>query len=118
MKCYKKIIINAISLGIPFYQVSNKKSLMLPPKHNEYVHLIFLPICIILLGSEYVNTLSAHCCVILYRVISVTNVCVVQVLDLIAELDCLMAMSSASQEYGYTSPKLSSHKRITVTQGR
>uniref|UniRef100_A0A671UK59 MutS protein homolog 5 n=1 Tax=Sparus aurata TaxID=8175 RepID=A0A671UK59_SPAAU len=28
------------------------------------------------------------------------------VLDLIAELDCLMAMSAASQEYGYTSPKL------------
>uniref|UniRef100_A0A3Q4AJD4 MutS protein homolog 5 n=1 Tax=Mola mola TaxID=94237 RepID=A0A3Q4AJD4_MOLML len=26
--------------------------------------------------------------------------------DLIAELDCLMALSSASQEYGYTSPKL------------
>lgn len=84
-----------------------------------FVCFICLPICIILLGSEYVNTLSAHCCVILlYRVISVTNVCVVQVLDLIAELDCLMAMSSASQEYGYTSPKLSSHKRITVTEGR
>lgn len=29
-----------------------------------------------------------------------------------------MAMSSASQEYGYTSPKLAKHKRITVTQGR
>lgn len=42
----------------------------------------------------------------------------VKVLDLIAELDCLMAMSSASQEYGYTSPKLTHHRRITVTQGR
>lgn len=42
----------------------------------------------------------------------------VQVLDLIAELDCLMAMSGASQEYSYTSPKLSSHRRISVTQGR
>uniref|UniRef100_A0A8C7XKY1 MutS protein homolog 5 n=1 Tax=Oryzias sinensis TaxID=183150 RepID=A0A8C7XKY1_9TELE len=41
-----------------------------------------------------------------------------QVLDLIAELDCLMAMSSASQEYSYTSPKLASHKKITITQGR
>ncbi|XP_054477288.1 mutS protein homolog 5 [Anoplopoma fimbria] len=41
-----------------------------------------------------------------------------KVLDLTAELDCLMAMSSASQEYGYTSPKLSSHRKITVTQGR
>ncbi|XP_036931499.1 mutS protein homolog 5 isoform X1 [Acanthopagrus latus] len=40
------------------------------------------------------------------------------VLDLIAELDCLMAMSGASQEYGYTSPKLANHRRITVTQGR
>uniref|UniRef100_A0A671UNH7 MutS protein homolog 5 n=1 Tax=Sparus aurata TaxID=8175 RepID=A0A671UNH7_SPAAU len=40
------------------------------------------------------------------------------VLDLIAELDCLMAMSAASQEYGYTSPKLANHRRITVTQGR
>uniref|UniRef100_A0A7N6B8X9 MutS protein homolog 5 n=1 Tax=Anabas testudineus TaxID=64144 RepID=A0A7N6B8X9_ANATE len=29
-----------------------------------------------------------------------------KVLDLIAELDCLMAMSSASQEFGYVSPKL------------
>ncbi|XP_044064538.1 mutS protein homolog 5 isoform X2 [Siniperca chuatsi] len=41
-----------------------------------------------------------------------------KVLDLTAELDCLMAMSSASQEYGYTSPKLASHRTITVTQGR
>ncbi|XP_075868893.1 mutS protein homolog 5 [Nelusetta ayraudi] len=41
-----------------------------------------------------------------------------KVLDLIAELDCLMAMSSASQEFSYTSPKLSSHRRISVTQGR
>ncbi|XP_073340723.1 mutS protein homolog 5 [Pagrus major] len=41
-----------------------------------------------------------------------------KVLDLIAELDCLMAMSTASQEYGYTSPKLANHRRITVTQGR
>ncbi|XP_018541696.1 mutS protein homolog 5 [Lates calcarifer] len=41
-----------------------------------------------------------------------------KVLDLAAELDCLMAMSSASQEYSYTSPKLSSHRKITVTQGR
>ncbi|XP_056236778.1 mutS protein homolog 5 isoform X2 [Seriola aureovittata] len=41
-----------------------------------------------------------------------------KVLDLTAELDCLMAMSSASQEYGYTSPKLASHRKITVMQGR
>ncbi|XP_071325249.1 mutS protein homolog 5 isoform X3 [Trachinotus anak] len=41
-----------------------------------------------------------------------------KVLDLTAELDCLMAMSSASQEYGYTSPKLASHRKITITQGR
>ncbi|XP_029927976.1 mutS protein homolog 5 [Myripristis murdjan] len=41
-----------------------------------------------------------------------------KVLDLSAELDCLMAMSSASQEYGYTPPKLGSHRRITLTQAR
>ncbi|XP_069552113.1 mutS protein homolog 5 [Brachyistius frenatus] len=41
-----------------------------------------------------------------------------KVLDLTAELDCLMAMSSASQEYSYISPKLASHRKITVTQGR
>ncbi|KAM4600374.1 mutS protein homolog 5 [Polymixia lowei] len=41
-----------------------------------------------------------------------------KVLDLSAELDCLMAMSSASQEYSYTSPKLASHRRITLTQAR
>uniref|UniRef100_UPI0037E7B62E mutS protein homolog 5 n=1 Tax=Semicossyphus pulcher TaxID=241346 RepID=UPI0037E7B62E len=41
-----------------------------------------------------------------------------KVLDLTAELDCLMAMSSASQEYSYTSPKLASHRKITVIQGR
>ncbi|KAM3615167.1 uncharacterized protein V6R79_024370 [Siganus canaliculatus] len=41
-----------------------------------------------------------------------------KVLDLIAELDCLMALSSASQEHGYTAPKLGSHRRITITQGR
>uniref|UniRef100_A0A3Q3EPH6 MutS homolog 5 n=1 Tax=Labrus bergylta TaxID=56723 RepID=A0A3Q3EPH6_9LABR len=31
--------------------------------------------------------------------------CDIRVLGLIAELDCLMALSSASQEYGYSSPK-------------
>uniref|UniRef100_A0A7N5ZZ24 MutS protein homolog 5 n=1 Tax=Anabas testudineus TaxID=64144 RepID=A0A7N5ZZ24_ANATE len=41
-----------------------------------------------------------------------------KVLDLIAELDCLMAMSSASQEFGYVSPKLSRHRKISVSQGR
>ncbi|XP_047455392.1 mutS protein homolog 5 isoform X2 [Mugil cephalus] len=41
-----------------------------------------------------------------------------KVLDLIAELDCLIAMSSASQEYNYTSPKLTSCRKITITQGR
>ncbi|XP_008297768.1 mutS protein homolog 5 [Stegastes partitus] len=40
-----------------------------------------------------------------------------KVLDLTAELDCLMAMSSASQEYSYTSPKLANHRKITITQG-
>ncbi|XP_026173036.1 mutS protein homolog 5 [Mastacembelus armatus] len=41
-----------------------------------------------------------------------------KVLDLTAELDCLMAMSSVSQEYGYTSPRLASHRRITIIEGR
>ncbi|XP_021164522.2 mutS protein homolog 5 [Fundulus heteroclitus] len=41
-----------------------------------------------------------------------------QVLDLMAELDCLMAMSSASLEYSYTSPKLARHRKIAITQGR
>lgn len=41
-----------------------------------------------------------------------------KVLDLIAELDCLMAMSSASLEYSYTSPKLSNHRKIRITEGR
>ncbi|XP_030014274.1 mutS protein homolog 5 [Sphaeramia orbicularis] len=41
-----------------------------------------------------------------------------KVLDLTAELDCLMAMSSASQEYGYTPPKLTNHRRIIITEGR
>ncbi|XP_042345526.1 mutS protein homolog 5 [Plectropomus leopardus] len=41
-----------------------------------------------------------------------------KVLDLAAELDCLMAMSSASQEYGFNSPKLTKNREITVTQGR
>ncbi|KAM4580390.1 mutS protein homolog 5 [Odontesthes bonariensis] len=41
-----------------------------------------------------------------------------QVIDLTAELDCLMALSSASQEYGYTSAKLTSLRKIVITQGR
>ncbi|KAF7669713.1 hypothetical protein LDENG_00147140 [Lucifuga dentata] len=41
-----------------------------------------------------------------------------KVLELSAELDCLMALSSASQEYGYTSAKLVSHRKITITQAR
>lgn len=78
-----------------------------------------MPICIILPDSELVNTLSAHYWVIfLLWVVSMINVHTAQVLDLIAELDCLMAMSGASQEYGYTSPKLSGHRGISVTQGR
>ncbi|XP_057690650.1 mutS protein homolog 5 isoform X3 [Corythoichthys intestinalis] len=41
-----------------------------------------------------------------------------KILDLAAELDCLMALSRVSQEYGYTSPKLVSHKAISIDQGR
>lgn len=41
-----------------------------------------------------------------------------KVLHLSAELDCLMAMSSASQEYGYVSPKLTNHRRMMITNGR
>lgn len=48
----------------------------------------------------------------------VLNASDVKVLDLIAELDCLIAMSTASQEYGYTPPKLTRDRRIAVTQGR
>lgn len=43
---------------------------------------------------------------------------IVKVLDLAAELDCLMALSKASQEYGYTSPKLITRKAISIDQGR
>ncbi|KAJ3598138.1 hypothetical protein NHX12_001652 [Muraenolepis orangiensis] len=46
------------------------------------------------------------------------SACLYKVLDLSAELDCLMALSSASQEYGYTSPKLAAHRRIVLTQAR
>uniref|UniRef100_A0AAV2MCS9 DNA mismatch repair protein n=1 Tax=Knipowitschia caucasica TaxID=637954 RepID=A0AAV2MCS9_KNICA len=41
-----------------------------------------------------------------------------KVLELSAELDCLMAMSSASQEYGYVSPKIANHRKISITNGR
>nr|XP_057941012.1 mutS protein homolog 5 isoform X1 [Doryrhamphus excisus]XP_057941013.1 mutS protein homolog 5 isoform X1 [Doryrhamphus excisus] len=41
-----------------------------------------------------------------------------KVLNLTAELDCLMALSKASQEYGYTSPKLVNQRKISITQGR
>ncbi|XP_056143009.1 mutS protein homolog 5 [Lampris incognitus] len=41
-----------------------------------------------------------------------------KVVELSAELDCLMALSSASQEYGYTPPKLANHRRITLSQAR
>uniref|UniRef100_A0A6Q2WVF7 MutS protein homolog 5 n=1 Tax=Esox lucius TaxID=8010 RepID=A0A6Q2WVF7_ESOLU len=36
----------------------------------------------------------------------------------VAELDCLMAMSQASQEYGYTTPILANHRRISLIQAR
>ncbi|XP_061918815.1 mutS protein homolog 5 isoform X2 [Entelurus aequoreus] len=41
-----------------------------------------------------------------------------KVMNLAAELDCLMALSKASQEYGYTSPKLVNQRKILITQGR
>ncbi|XP_049586797.1 mutS protein homolog 5 [Syngnathus scovelli] len=41
-----------------------------------------------------------------------------KVLDLAAELDCLMSLSKVSQEYNYTSPKLISGKAIKINQGR
>ncbi len=64
------------------------------------------------MSSKIVNTS------VVKAAVSAFCVCVVQVVDLIAELDCLMAMSSASQEYGYTSPKLADLRTITITQGR
>ncbi|XP_036794684.1 mutS protein homolog 5 [Oncorhynchus mykiss] len=46
------------------------------------------------------------------------SACLYKVLDLSAELDCLMALSHASQEYGYTTPTLANHHRITLRQAR
>ncbi|KAM6967476.1 mutS protein homolog 5 [Aplochiton taeniatus] len=46
------------------------------------------------------------------------SACLYKVLDLSAELDCLMALTIASQEYGYTSPTLACHRRIQLTQAR
>uniref|UniRef100_A0A673AVK2 MutS homolog 5 n=1 Tax=Sphaeramia orbicularis TaxID=375764 RepID=A0A673AVK2_9TELE len=54
----------------------------------------------------------------LFMFVQIGNTHVIAVLDLTAELDCLMAMSSASQEYGYTPPKLTNHRRIIITEGR
>ncbi|KAL4646817.1 hypothetical protein GN956_G9558 [Arapaima gigas] len=44
--------------------------------------------------------------------------CLFKVLQLSAELDCLMALAQASQEYGYCSPLLSPHCRLSLTQAR
>ncbi|XP_019896236.2 mutS protein homolog 5 isoform X3 [Esox lucius] len=46
------------------------------------------------------------------------SACLYKVLELSAELDCLMAMSQASQEYGYTTPILANHRRISLIQAR
>ncbi|XP_062322042.1 mutS protein homolog 5 isoform X5 [Osmerus eperlanus] len=46
------------------------------------------------------------------------SACLYKVLDLTAELDCLMALSHASQEYGYTSPSLANHRRIVLAEAR
>eukprot|EP00063_Salmo_salar_P082752 XP_014057587.1 PREDICTED: uncharacterized protein LOC106606036 isoform X3 [Salmo salar] len=55
---------------------------------------------------EHLDTRIPSCCVIYIP------------LDLSAELDCLMALSHASQEYGYTTPTLANHHRITLRQAR
>ncbi|XP_066516278.1 mutS protein homolog 5 isoform X2 [Hoplias malabaricus] len=44
--------------------------------------------------------------------------CLYKVLSLCAELDCLMALAKASQDYGYCSPTLSPHGRLTLHQSR
>ncbi|KAJ8004927.1 hypothetical protein DPEC_G00141370 [Dallia pectoralis] len=46
------------------------------------------------------------------------SACLYKVLDLSAELDCLMSLSQASQEYGYTTPTLANHRRISLIQAR
>ncbi|KAM8826385.1 mutS protein homolog 5 isoform 1-T1 [Synchiropus picturatus] len=40
-----------------------------------------------------------------------------KVVDLLAELDCLMALTNASLEYGYTTPKLTNNRRISIVDG-
>ncbi|XP_029101881.1 mutS protein homolog 5 isoform X2 [Scleropages formosus] len=44
--------------------------------------------------------------------------CLLKVLQLSAELDCLMALAQASQEYNYCSPFLSPHSRLSLIQAR
>ncbi|KPP65000.1 mutS protein5-like, partial [Scleropages formosus] len=44
--------------------------------------------------------------------------CLLKVLQLSAELDCLMALAQASQEYNYCSPFLSTHSRLSLIQAR
>ncbi|XP_053699644.1 mutS protein homolog 5 isoform X2 [Synchiropus splendidus] len=40
-----------------------------------------------------------------------------KVVDLLAELDCLMALTNASLEYGFTTPKLTNNRRISIMHG-
>ncbi|KAI4884232.1 hypothetical protein NFI96_011607, partial [Prochilodus magdalenae] len=44
--------------------------------------------------------------------------CLYKVLSLCAELDCLMALAKASQDYGYCSPSLTPHCRLILHQSR
>uniref|UniRef100_W5K140 MutS protein homolog 5 n=1 Tax=Astyanax mexicanus TaxID=7994 RepID=W5K140_ASTMX len=44
--------------------------------------------------------------------------CLYKVLSLCAELDCLMALAQASQNYGYCSPTLTQSCRLTLHQSR
>ncbi|KAL7832184.1 hypothetical protein AOLI_G00297320 [Acnodon oligacanthus] len=44
--------------------------------------------------------------------------CLYKILSRCAELDCLMALAKASQDYGYCSPTLTPHSRLILHQSR
>lgn len=44
--------------------------------------------------------------------------CLYKMLALYAELDCLMSLAQASQDYGYCSPTYTEHCRLSLHQAR
>lgn len=77
-----------------------------------------MPVSLSVVVSSFIPDMETAVMTQLQAAVLQRSSCLYKVLQLSAELDCLMALAQVSQENGYCSPLLSPHSCLNLKQAR